>query len=61
MNETSVHQRPPIGYKQTDLGLLPNTWDAVLLGDLFIIQERSKQSQAFLRYWDPHRQLHGRF
>ena len=35
----------PVGYKRTDLGLLPNTWDAVRLGDLFSIQERSKYSK----------------
>ena len=47
MNETSVHQRPPIGYKQTDLGLLPNTWDAVLLGDLFIFKNGLNKAKRF--------------
>ena len=47
INETSVHQRPPIGYKQTDLGLLPNTWDAVLLGNLFVFKNGLNKAKRF--------------
>ena len=47
MNESSVHQRPSLGYKQTSLGLLPNTWDAVLLGDLFVFKNGLNKARRF--------------
>ena len=47
MNETSVHQRPPIGYKKTDLGLLPNAWDAVPLSDLFVFKNGLNKAKSF--------------
>ena len=47
MNESSVHQKPPTGYKQTDLGLLPNAWDAVLLGDLFVFKNGLNKAKRF--------------
>ena len=47
INETSVHQRPPVGYKQTDLGLLPDTWEAVLLGDLFVFKNGLNKAKRF--------------
>ena len=47
MNETPVHQRPPKGYKKTDLGLLPNAWDTVLLSDLFIFKNGLNKAKLF--------------
>ena len=47
MNESSVHQKPPMGYKQTDLGLLPNAWDVVLLGDLFEFKNGLNKAKRF--------------
>ena len=47
MNEPCVNQRPPIGYKRTALGLLPNTWDAVLLGDLFVFKNGLNKAKRF--------------
>ena len=37
----------PVGYKQTDLGLLPNTWEAVLLGDLFVLKNGLNKAKRF--------------
>ncbi len=37
----------PVGYKQTDLGLLPNTWEAVLLGDLFVFKNGLNKAKRF--------------
>ena len=47
MNEPCVNQRPPIGYKRTALGLLPNIWDAVLLGDLFVFKNGLNKAKRF--------------
>ena len=47
MNETSVGQRRSMGYKRTDLGLLPNTWDAVRLGDLFVFKNGLNKAKHF--------------
>ena len=47
MNETSVHQRQSVDYKQTDLGLLPNAWDAVRLGDLFVFKNGLNKAKHF--------------
>ena len=47
MNEISVHLKPPTGYKQTNLGLLPNVWDAVQLGDLFVFKNGLNKAKSF--------------
>ena len=36
-----------MGYKRTDLGLLPNTWDAVRLGDLFVFKNGLNKAKHF--------------
>ena len=35
------------GYKQTNLGPLPNTWEAVLLGDLFVFKNGLNKAKRF--------------
>ena len=40
-------QRPPIGYKQTPLGLLPNSWEVVFLGDLFVFKNGLNKAKRF--------------
>ncbi len=48
MSESSVHQiKPLVGYKQTDLGLLPNCWDSVLIGDLFVFKNGLNKAKRF--------------
>ena len=47
MNKPCFNQRPPIGYKRTALGLLPSTWDAVLLGDLFVFKNGLNKAKRF--------------
>ncbi len=37
----------PAGFKWTDLGLLPNDWDAVLLGDLFVFKNGLNKAKRF--------------
>ena len=48
MSESSVHQvEPLVGYKQTDLGLLPDCWDSVLIGDLFVFKNGLNKAKRF--------------
>lgn len=47
MNETSTHQKLSTGYKQTNLGPLPNTWEAVPLGDLFVFKNGLNKAKGF--------------
>ena len=47
MSETSTHQKFPIGYKQTDLGPIPNSWEAVLLGDLFVFKNGLNKAKSY--------------
>ena len=36
-----------LGYKQTTLGLLPDAWEAVLLGDLFVFKNGLNKAKRF--------------
>ena len=47
MSKTSTHQKFSTGYKQTNLGPLPNTWEAVLLGDLFVFKNGLNKAKRF--------------
>ena len=47
MSNTSSHQKFSTGYKQTNLGPLPNTWEAVLLRDLFVFKNGLNKSKRF--------------
>ena len=47
MNKTCIHQKFSTGYKQTNLGPLPNTWEAVLLGDLFVFKNGLNKAKRF--------------
>ena len=47
MSKTSTHQKFSTGYKQTNLGTLPNTWEAVLLGDLFVFKNGLNKAKRF--------------
>ena len=47
MSKTSTHQKFSRGYKQTNLGTLPNTWEAVLLGDLFAFKNGLNKAKRF--------------
>ncbi len=40
-------KKVPMGYKWTDLGLLPNDWDAVRLGDLFAFKNGLNKAKHF--------------
>ena len=44
---TAIQQVLPIGYKQTNLGLLPCEWDAVPLGELFIFKNGLNKAKRF--------------
>ena len=37
----------PAGYKQTEVGVIPNAWDAVLLGDLFVFKNGLNKAKQF--------------
>ena len=47
MSKTSTHQKFSTGYKQTNLGLLPNEWDAVSLGELFVFKNGLNKAKRF--------------
>ncbi|MCY3741648.1 MAG: restriction endonuclease subunit S [Candidatus Poribacteria bacterium] len=47
MSKTTIHHRFSTGYKQTNLGPLPNTWKAVLLGDLFVFKNGLNKAKGF--------------
>ncbi len=47
MSETSSHQKFPIGYKQTVIGPIPNSWEAVLLGDLFVFKNGLNKAKSY--------------
>ena len=47
MSKTSTHRQFSTGYKQTNLGPLPNTWEAVLLGDLFVFKNGLNKAKRF--------------
>ena len=47
MSKNSTHQKFSTGYKQTNLGPLPDTWEAVLLGDLFIFKNGLNKAKRF--------------
>ncbi|MDE0685691.1 MAG: restriction endonuclease subunit S, partial [Candidatus Poribacteria bacterium] len=47
MSKTAIHHRFSTGYKQTNLGPLPNTWKAVLLGDLFVFKNGLNKAKGF--------------
>ena len=47
MSKTATHQQSSTGYKQTNLGPLPNTWEAVLLGDLFVFKNGLNKAKRF--------------
>ncbi len=47
MSKISTHQKSSTGYKQTNLGPLPNTWEAVPLGDLFVFKNGLNKAKRF--------------
>ena len=47
MSKTSTHEKFSTDYKQTNLGPLPNTWEAVLLGDLFVFKNGLNKAKRF--------------
>ena len=47
MSKNSTHQEFSAGYKQTNLGPLPDTWEAVLLGDLFVFKNGLNKAKRF--------------
>ena len=47
MSKTSTYQKCSTGYKQTNLGPLPNTWEAVPLGDLFVFKNGLNKAKRF--------------
>ena len=47
MSKTSTREKFSTDYKQTNLGPLPNTWEAVLLGDLFVFKNGLNKAKRF--------------
>ncbi len=47
MSETLSHQNSQLGYKQTHLGIIPNSWEAVLLGDLFVFKNGLNKAKGY--------------
>ena len=47
MSETFTPQKSPIGYKQTHLGPIPNSWEAMLLGDLFVFKNGLNKAKSY--------------
>ena len=47
MSKISTHEKFSTSYKQTNLGPLPNTWEAVLLGDLFVFKNGLNKAKRF--------------
>ena len=48
MSKISTNQKSSeAGYKQTNLGPLPNTWEAVSLGDLFVFKNGLNKAKRF--------------
>ena len=43
----ALAEEEPAGYKRTEFGLLPNAWDAVLLGDLFVFKNGLNKAKQF--------------
>ena len=37
----------PVGYKCTEVGVIPKTWNAVLLGDLFVFKNGLNKAKRF--------------
>ncbi len=43
----------PVGYKRTELGLLPDAWEAVPLGDLFVFKNGLNKAKRFFGTGSP--------
>lgn len=54
--ETTTHKgeqmTPPKGYKHTELGVLPEDWEVVRLGDVCEIQSGGTPSRNVKKYWE---------
>ena len=67
MKEFSVQQRPPVGYKQTKVGVIPNDWSVFSIGELFDYLHTASNSRAdlghtgtvlYVHYGDIHTRFH---
>ena len=67
MKEFSVQQRPPVGYKQTTVGVIPNDWSVFSIGELFDYLHTASNSRAdlghtgtvlYVHYGDIHTRFH---
>ena len=67
MNETSVQQRQSIGYKQTEVGVIPTDWSVFSIGELFDYLRTASNSRAdlgdtgvvaYVHYGDLHTRFH---
>ena len=47
MSDSFVEKGPPTGYRQTEFGLLPDCWDLVPLGDLFVFKNGLNKAKRF--------------
>jgi type I restriction enzyme S subunit len=47
MSETTTHQKFQLSFKQTELGTIPNSWEAVLLGDLFLFKNGLNKAKDY--------------
>ena len=44
---SALSEEAPAGYKRTEVGVIPNAWDAVLLGDLFVFKNGLNKAKQF--------------
>ena len=43
----ALSEEVPVGYKRTEVGVIPKTWNAVLLGDLFVFKNGLNKAKRF--------------
>ena len=43
----ALAEEVPVGYKRTEVGLIPKEWNAVLLGDLFVFKNGLNKAKRF--------------
>ncbi len=43
----ALSEEAPVGYKRTKVGVIPKTWNAVLLGDLFVFKNGLNKAKRF--------------
>ena len=49
----ALAEEVPVGYKRTEVGVIPEEWNAVLLGDLFVFKNGLNKAKRFFGYGTP--------